>query len=179
MAVQTFEELLSKKHGEGKPLPKRLLALDPGHTTGWSLWEEGKMTTCGQLDWVVDRKGQNEGRVDYHAIIAFFNDIQPDCVIYEDYRVYAHKLERHTHSQVLTLRIIGAIETLATMGNVPAFKQMAATAKGFCTDPLLKRWGFWEKAQRHSRDSIRHGAYFLLFSKEVAQGMLLNKWRRC
>lgn len=45
-------------------------------------------------------------------------------------------------------------------------KQMAVTAKNFCTDDKLKQWGFWQAGQKHARDSIRHGCYFLLFFRK-------------
>lgn len=176
-----FQELLQKRRGANFKAPSRLLALDPGHTTGWSLFVDGKLVDSGQCDTVINRRGQNEGDISWTAVNRLFFETRPDVVVCEDYRVYAHKLDRHTNSQVLTLRIIGALEYICFLGypnkdgcthdSVPITYQMAATAKGFCDDKKLKDWGFYDVAQRHSRDSIRHAVYYLLFDKELPKLM--------
>jgi hypothetical protein len=48
-------------------------------------------------------------------------------------------------------------------GNITYNMQTAQQAKNFVTDELLQHWGFYERGQRHSRDSMRHALYFLLF----------------
>lgn len=89
-------------------------------------------------------------------------------VIYENYRVYAHKLERHSNSEVYTLRLVGVIEYLCDVKHkIPYYNQMAQQAKGFVTDDKLKKWGYYRQGLRHARDAIRHGCYFLLFDKEL------------
>ena len=168
---RTFDELLCKVRKVDEMPPLKLLALDPGHTCGYSVFIGSRMDSCGQVEFVVDRKGANEGKIDWQAIVDLFDATDPKLVVFEDYRVYQHKLERHSFSPVLTLRIIGGIELLCHQRNIPVYSQMAATAKGFVTDDKLKAWGFYKQAQRHSRDSIRHAIYFLLFSK-------LDDWRK-
>ena len=162
-----FKELLERSRKV--PLPKglTLLALDPGHTCGYCVFVDGEMTSCGQVEFVTERKGSNEGHIVWYKIWELFDVVAPDMVVFEDYRVYQHKLERHSFSPVLTLRIIGGIELLCAMRNIKTFSQMANTAKGFVSDEKLKDWGFFGKAQRHSRDSIRHAIYFLLFNKDI------------
>lgn len=160
--MKPFHELLAMRRGSEWIPPKRLLCLDPGETTGWSVFEDGQLVRCGQAHTI-------EG---YHIIHNLFCDIVPSMVIYENYRVYAHKLERHSNSEVYTLRLIGAIEYLCDMTyQVPRYNQMAQQAKGFVTDEKLKAWGYYQKGQRHSRDSMRHGCYFLLFDKSLEGGL--------
>ena len=92
-----------------------------------------------------------------------FADVMPTHVICEDYRVYAHKLERHANSQVVTLRLIGGIDYVCRfMMELPLAYAMAVSAKGFITDDRLKDWGMWQPSMKHSRDAIRHGLYFLI-----------------
>ena len=131
------------------------------------MFEDGELRECGQIEFVTDRKGSNEGVIQWPLIDELIYRVSPDKVVMEDYRVYQHKLDRHSYSPVLTLRIIGALEFICCMEDIPLYSQMAATAKGFATDKKLKDWGFFEKAQRHSRDSIRHAIYFMLFNKEA------------
>lgn len=155
-----FKELLEKRRAGDTNfrIPERLLALDPGHTTGWSVFEKGELTAWGQAA-TMDR-GWGE-------INQLFHDIQPTALIYENYRIYEHKLARHANSEVYTIRLIGVIEFLCdvTFG-IPRYNQMAQQAKGFVTDEKLKKWGMYKPGQKHARDSIRHGCYFLLFHKQ-------------
>lgn len=160
-----FATLLEKCRRAETPIPERLLCLDPGHTTGWCLFENGELTKWGQSDTVINRKGSNEGEISWEAMLDIFKETKPTAIICEDYRVYAHKLDRHTNSPVLTLRLIGAIDFYAWDSDIPINYQMASTAKGFATDAKLKEWDFWQEGMRHSRDAIRHGIYYLLFSK--------------
>ena len=152
----SFEELLVKVRGEAL-IPRKLLCLDPGNTTGWSMFMDGKFTAGGQLD-TVDKE-----TVDWNLIKGFIEMNEPDYVVCEDYKIYAHKLERHSFSPVMTLRLIGGIDCICSTLDIPIHYQMAATAKGFVTDEKLKAWNYWQKGERHARDSIRHGCYFLLF----------------
>lgn len=154
----SFQELLRKRRGDNFVVPARLLVLDPGHTTGWTVFEKGELTASGQINTI--EKWEN--------IDNLFNDVQPTMVLYENYRVYAHKLERHSNSEVFTVRLVGVIEFLCdVMWQIPHYNQMAHQAKGFVTDDKLKAWGYYVKGQRHARDAMRHGLYFLLFAKEL------------
>jgi len=170
----SFDELFSKVRGNCQ-IPNRMLCLDPGETTGWALFEDHQLVRWGQIPTVVD------GKIKWHELDLLFIDTMPDYVVCEDYRVYDHKLDRHSYSQVPTLRLIGGIDLMCNLGwytveeaedvdnsyyeqhTCPIHYQMAVTAKSFCTDEKLKQWGFWQEGMRHSRDAIRHGCYFLLF----------------
>lgn len=158
--TMSFEELLERLRGTHK-IPERLLCLDPGKTTGWAFFESGKLTKWGQIPDCYD--AQN---IDATKLMQLFEELQPDFIVYEDYRVYTHKLDRHSFSPVMTVRLLGVIETYCQLNNVRAHKQMASTAKNFCTDNKLEAWGFWQRGMRHSRDAIRHGCYFLLFYRK-------------
>lgn len=156
-----FAELLAKRRGADFKAPQRLLALDPGETTGWSVFEDGKLTATGQAPTMSGG---------WNCIHELFADVRPTCVIYENYRVYAHKLERHSNSEVYTLRLVGVIEYLCEVGfGIPYYNQMAQQHKGFVTDEKLKDWGMYKPSQKHARDSIRAGCYFLLFHKALDQ----------
>lgn len=153
-----FGVLLAKKRGEGFEAPPKLLCLDPGETTGWAVFENGELTKQGQTRTVDD----------WWAIHNLVKEINPSHVVFENYRVYAHKLERHSNSEVFTLRLVGVIEYLCDVYlGIPRMDQMAHQAKGFVTDEKLKAWGMYSKGQRHARDAVRHGVYYLLFDKSL------------
>jgi len=150
-------------------IPQRLLCLDPGETTGWALFENGLLTKCDQ------EKTVDTDKLIWHNLEKLFYAHKPTQVVCEDYRIYAHKLERHSNSQVMTLRLIGGIDLLCENNDamrdagfgwfsIPIHYQMAAQAKGFITDDRLKDWGMWQEGMKHSRDAIRHGLYYLVIT---------------
>lgn len=155
-----FVELLERNKRQ-KFADNKLLCIDPGGTTGIAVFHKGELKMVTQLD-TIDSKTD---KVNYHVIDDFLRSTDFDRIIIEDYRVYQHKLKEHSFSKIPTLRLIGAIEYYCEMGNIPIDYQMAMQAKGFATDAKLKSWGFWQTGMRHSRDAIRHGIYWLLFSK--------------
>lgn len=155
-----FNDLFERLRGT-KKVPHKLICFDPGKTTGWATFVDGKLDKTGHIEACYD-----DHNIDVSPILKVLQEEQPDYILYEDYKVYAHKLSRHTFNPVFTLRLIGAIEAYCQMHNIPSHKQMAVTAKNFVTDEKLKSWGFWETGMRHARDAIRHGCYFLLFYKK-------------
>jgi RNA polymerase sigma factor (sigma-70 family) len=154
-----FTEMLERLRGT-HTIPNKLLCIDPGKTTGWCLFEEGKLTASGEVPECYD-----DSNVNVVPLINLIEDVKPDYILYEDYKIYSNKLARHSFNPVFTVRLIGAIETHAQMNKITTHKQMASAAKGFVTDEKLKQWGFYKVGKKHSRDAIRHGCYFLLFYK--------------
>ena len=163
-----FNELLAKTR-KVKGLPKHppyvLLSLDPGETTGYAIWSVTpdivNLVEAGQeITWPMD-----EATKVFQKMIGAVPKETPLIIVHEAYNVYAHKLQQHTHSNVPTLRVIGSIETFASMARRPVFTQTAQVAKAFCTDSNLLSWGFYAKGKKHARDAIRHGAYFVLFGQ--------------
>lgn len=153
-----FEELLSRTRPEYKP-PERLIALDPGETTGFALFENGTLIKTMQLA----TKSIPES---VEILEPLFDRIKPTHIVYEDYKVYEWKSDSHSWSSLHTPQLIGCIETLCTLQKIPFSKRMAQHAKGFCTDKKLREWNYYEKGLRHGRDAIRHGCFYLLFANK-------------
>lgn len=176
----SIEEILNKVYGgDLSTIPRRLLCLDPGETTGWALFVDGKLTEWGQ----ADTFHKDTKCINWAACMKLMEEQDPTTVICENYRVYEHKLDRHSYSEVPTLRIIGGFELLCFQGlpkwesddptpgdliwtSIPIFYQMASQAKGFITDEKLKAWGLWKEGMKHSRDAIRHGLYYLIITNK-------------
>lgn len=138
-------------------LPYILLCLDPGHTTGYSVFKAGCFVEAGQIGTVA-----SDDSIYWDRVSELFSRVKPTEVVMEDYRVYSHKLERHSFSRVPTLRLIGAIDFICHQSGIPVHYQMATQAKGFITDEKLKKYGLYDQGQRHSRDSMRHGLYYMI-----------------
>lgn len=153
--MMTFKELLNKADPTAKR-PERLLALDPGETTGYAIFHNCELVEASSFE------TYKEGQINWQNLIEHVGAVAYDEVVCENYRIYSHKLSRHSFSEVPTLRIIGGIELLCHQEDMSIHYQMAATVKGFMTDKKLQEWGFFG-TNKHARDAIRHGAYHLLF----------------
>lgn len=134
-----------------------VLCFDPGHTTGWAHFYDYDLVESGQIDTTsIEAAVETAGEL--------YDSIWPSVVVMEDYRVYKWRAQHHIGSEMLTTRVIGCLETLAVQHFIDTIiKQPANVAKGFCTDSKLKQWGFYKEGERHARDAIRHGAYYILF----------------
>lgn len=159
MDFETFEVATrkSKKTKRFVTPDTTILCFDPGHTTGFAIFQGLDLIESGELvTKPIDAAVRNVERM--------FNHCEPDIVVMEDYRVYKWKTEHHGGSELLTTRVIGCIETFCVLNFVSnVIKQPAHIGKGFATDKRLREWGFYKKGERHARDAIRHGCYFLLF----------------
>ena len=156
----TFQELLITHRGPEWIPPTRLIALDPGETVGLALFSFSEFISSEQIK--LDFKSRG-----WDPLINRIYQLEPDMVVYEDYKIYPGLAKVHTLSGVPTLKVIGAIEFMCSHNKYQSISQMASTAKGFCTDKKLKEWGFYKKAHRHGNDAIRHGCHALLFNKEL------------
>lgn len=95
------------------------LAIDPGGTTGWALFDEGGDTLgFGKvkghdnfLDWLEDTVRLNEPKV--------------STIILENYKVGRSGGSQFTHSfgDVPTLQLIGAIKRVAKKASIPIVEQ--------------------------------------------------------
>ncbi len=136
---------------------KRILCLDPGHTTGWALFEKAALRHWGEIDTTSIPACVSHAS---HLFIAY----SPEIVVMEDYRIYKWRQKQHVGSEMLTTRVIGCLETLAVQNFITdIIKQPAHVAKGFCTAAKLKEWDMYKPGMKHCRDAIRHGCYFMLF----------------
>lgn len=154
----TFLTRVAKQ--KGRKIPEHVLSVDPGETTGFAIFRKGKLETYGQLE--VKKKKINILEV---LVINNSSVINYNYVIIEDYKVYPTKLKEHILSGIFPVKVIGALEYIFSLHNIPVVLQMADTAKSFVTDDKLKEWGMWIKGQEHARDAIRHGVYWLLFGR--------------
>ena len=157
-----FQDLLAKSRKSDSTWqpPEKLLALDPGETIGWAVFEQGKFLECGQ------KESKNHPA---KSIQELFQDVQPTMVVAEDYKVYAHKSDAHKWNDLFTPRLLGMIELLSDQYKIPLHLQMAGTVKQFCNAHKLMEWGFYKPGKRHADDAIKHATYFLLFHNRRIQ----------
>lgn len=135
-----------------------LIALDPGETTGYAIFEAGVLIDAGQLD-------TRRIKLSVQVLTDFFDRFSnTPFVVFENYKVYAWKTESHAWATLHTPQLLGVIETLCYLRGWKTARQMAQQPKQFCTDIKLKTWGYYRTGEQHARDAIRHGCYYLLFN---------------
>lgn len=130
-----------------------LLALDPGGTTGYSLWTYDSLTPLTLLE-----HGQIPGGLLGFSLWAreYRSAHWIDQVVSEDFV----DDDRTDSPEVVSLRIEGAIVALLQIEGASVVWQRN-TAKAAADDLFLKRHGFWFKGQEHARDSARHAIHYM------------------
>ncbi len=148
-----------------------ILCLDPGETTGYAVFDAGDLVAAGEFKSKPVELGFKEtgNMIDKYL---------PWVIVVEEYRVYGWKTKQHAWAELHTPQLIGAIKGMASMHDVPVYMQGAGLVKPFFTNDKLKEYGFYQKGSTHARDAVRHGCYFLIFSKQIENGRLINASRK-
>lgn len=133
----------------------RVLALDPGKTTGLVEWSP--------KDFLIT---QVAGRFDLYDYIELLPPF--DIVVIENYVPRSGALSL----QYDALYITGHLEAECQRGMIPFYKQEVSAAKGWATDAKLKKLGWWVKGQDHARDALRHLMLFLCVSNKMPTVLL-------
>lgn len=100
------------------------------------------------------------------ALVKVLDELAPDIVAYEDYRVYAWEAEKHKWAALHTPKVIGAIVTVCQLRGLECHGRMAHAVKTFVTDEKLKSWDLYTKGKRHARDATRHAIYQMIFGSK-------------
>ena len=157
----------NKGGGENPRLQQRVLALDPGETTGVAAWVPYRPTDDGSrapreqiLLWQLGTKDLGPS---YDILHKALQDWSPDHLRAEDYKVYGWKAAEHAFASLHTARWLGAIEVAAFQTDTPFTVKLAQHAKTFWTDDKLKACGIYHPGLKHARDAKRHLAHYLAF----------------
>lgn len=126
----------------------QLLAIDPGVSTGWSLWRYSDTEPLEHLD-----HGTVHGGL--HGFIDWWSGRPSDPreeVVAEDFI-----LDGRTRMPDTTpLEILGALAVLH-----PATVRQRNVLKVHAPDDRLREWGLWWRGQGHDRDSARHAIAYM------------------
>jgi hypothetical protein len=134
----------------------RVLAFDPGETTGVACIQNGCVLRYDQ----VVTKPVGPGAFILADIIEL---AEPAILICEDYKVYSWKSNEHKWASIHTLRLIGAIEYICHMRALQLHLEMAQVPKEFMTDDKLRGLGLYLTGKPHARDAMRHAVWYSLF----------------
>jgi hypothetical protein len=132
---------------------RTFLALDPGETTGVTLWD-------GDLErfQLFQLETKDIGPA-YDTLLALILHFKPDMIRAEEYRVY--NWVNHDWQVLHTPQLIGAIKALAHRTRKPITFKLAQHAKAMWTDDNLKRCLLYSPGLKHARDACRHACYYM------------------
>ncbi|WP_217182683.1 hypothetical protein [Streptomyces sp. AC495_CC817] len=128
-----------------------LLAVDPGVSTGWSVWTYDAVTPLRVIEHGTVKNGLR-GFLDWFDSPA--GDL--DEIVAEDFILDGRTAQPDT----TPLEILGALEALVWPTCVPLIRQRNFM-KAHAPDPLLKEKGLWWPGAGHDRDSARHALALL------------------
>lgn len=173
MTAPTYDELLAatgdeEDSADAEGAGFQVIALDPGGTTGWSIFQVHPLAMCGDpsipvmpnIEWwdAGEFTGPQDDQID--QILDLLVEWPYARLVTEDFHL------RQVNA-VLDPVEINAILRRETR---PRYwvKQQPALAMGTVTDDRQKRWGFWVPGKPHARDAVKHAITFLKRRKEAA-----------
>jgi hypothetical protein len=84
---------------------------------------------------------------------------EADIVVCENFRLFGEKARHLTNSELLTVRLIGALQCLCALSN-KQFETQEPAILGTCTDKRLRKLGLWHTSP-HIRSASKHALWFL------------------
>jgi hypothetical protein len=125
----------------------RIVALDPGGTTGVVAYEPGKDLRTEHLASAIE-------------VWAYLNKLYPTRVVFERFAY-----QRRDKVDLTPVEVIGVIKLWCDINDVPYTIQTPSQAKNLWTDGKLKQLGLWEPGKNHAMDAVRHLMYYLIVTK--------------
>lgn len=128
----------------------RLLSLDPGGTTGYAVFDDGKLVEWGEFPL-------------WELLPALMSGV--DDIIYEDIR------PRDRAFDLSGLYVIGVIKYLAEQSGQPITPRPPAMMRA------ARKWGFKvdQTGSPHSADAIAHGITYLGYEKASIGKLVTEK----
>lgn len=134
------------------------IALDPGGTTGWALWQGAKFMESGQIECGRMMETQLVG---VRKICGMFMEYDAKFTVIEDFllRGMPGTTDRVGLAPVhVTALLVGMLDGLGRSTRTAL--QLASVAKPVMTDARLKKKGMYVKGP-HARDAVRHGMMYM------------------
>lgn len=130
-----------------------VFALDPGGTTGWAEWVQGKY-----------RIGHLGPKEHHKELFELLNRKKPDVVVSESFE---YRRGQRDHVELVSREYIGIGKLWCRLNDRKMVLQTAASAKTFVTDERLSDCGLllmprtiWPN--QHMNDAMRHLVFYLI-----------------
>lgn len=140
-------------------------------TTGFSVWVDGELKEFGN----VKAKDYMTQERYWHEVWNVIDHNHPDLVVWESYRLFAHKAQQQSGSSLDTPQMLGYLKMMCWYRQLKWLEQAPAD-KVRVNDEQLVKLGFFELKNKryycngvpaiiHERDSLRHGYFFFKYGK--------------
>lgn len=142
------------------------LCVDPGETTGWSIWQGKDLIVAEQLAlWeFIDAVDAWLNGPYVPESLNTGNDHDTGklgAIVCEDWSLYPWMLEKLAWDKCRTARGIGALELLARQHGIPIILQGADIKEGAKAAGAEELYIEPVHENRHANDSIQHGVFYL------------------
>lgn len=180
----------------------KIIALDPGGTTGWASYENEyvlKNAVNNKLELVLEPEtghffcqqitGDNHHHVLYNILKTMF-DSDINYLVSESFE---YRNNSRSGLNLISCEYIGIARLISFQNYVPLIMQTASQGKvvdrkspGLVKKENLEKLGLWDSKYKHSMDAYGHLLYFMLrnelFSKQVGhekvvQDLLIRGWK--
>lgn len=152
----------------------RVIALDPGGSTGWGTYTATRMEAGkGKYEyydekWACGTLGPDEHHKDLYELLEM-QRVQNYTVVSESFEFRQNDGDR-TGIELISREYIGVAKVYCAIEDIRFVKQTAAMAKKFIPDkgPMankhLRVMGLWVpgRENRHAMDAYRHLVYYLV-----------------
>lgn len=132
----------------------RVLALDPGETTGYAFVELASGVSPKEARPTIRAYGVIPL---WHGADSLVDTCRPDVIVLEAFRLYPHKAKQQYWNPMLTSQVIGAIKYIAEQRDIEVVEQSASFGLGHELDTT----DFREVRNRHARAALRHALSYL------------------
>lgn len=151
--------------------------MDPGETTGWSLWDGTELVDMGQdplwkfIDgvdaWLTE---QMAPYAHLNLVEGFPRESRLHAIVCEDFVLYPWEAQNLVWDKFRTVRGIGALQLLARQHNIPFIEQGAKIKEAAVAAGAEELFVSPRHENRHANDAIMHGVYYLALNKNVPPG---------
>jgi len=135
-----------------------ILALDPGHTTGWAALTEEKVLATGMF-------------ADYDGVLELVQKFCPEIAVIEDFVLHPWRSRALAWSQLRTVQTLGVMKYMLDEQSIPYVLQSSSLVKqsskrlvGYTSD--------------HERDAVTHGIVYLQRQGLATKELTRLIWRR-
>lgn len=151
---------------------RRVIALDPGGTTGWAVWSTPDIIGKNSPEFLVGEIGPEEH---HNALFQHLEELHTHntVVVCESFEFRQNR--QRDNINLMSREYIGIVKLFGQQRRCPVVFQTAGLAKTFVTDPKLKAMGLWWTGQRHARDATRHLVYFMV--NAMRRTDLVENWK--
>lgn len=137
----------------------KLLALDPGGTTGFAVYK--LIGGVGRSYFEKEKIGIRDTKENRDELVELLLTTNPDILVCENFRLYPWKSNAQAWSQLIESRIIGMCELYAKMNDISLVMQTTDNRD------IGYKWGAITRVPKsnpanHAYDAEAHAAFYII-----------------